>query len=63
MIKSKVSDIHDFLIEKIKDQFIVNGHKTDLDIVQLDDLNYHIIYNDKSYMVTITQYDIQNKNF
>ena len=43
MIRSKVNDTHDFLIEKIKDQFIVNGEKTDLDTVQLDDTNYHII--------------------
>ena len=63
MIRSKVNDTHDFFIEKIKDRFIVNGEKTDLGIVQLDDTNYHIIYNDKSFMVTITQHDIQNKRF
>jgi len=63
MVRSKVNDTYDYLIEKIKDHFIVNGEKTDLDIFQIDDISYHIIYKDKSFRVTITEHDIQHKIF
>lgn len=63
MVKLKVNDAYDFLIEKIKDQFTVNGEKKDLDILRLNDTNYHIIYKNKSFKVSILQHDIQNKIF
>lgn len=63
MVKSKVNDKYDFLIEKIKDQFIVNGEKKDLDIFKIDDTNYHIIHQNTSFKLSILHYDIKHKNF
>lgn len=63
MVRSKVNDTYDFLIEKTKGQIIVNGEIKDLDILRLDNTNYHIIYKYKSFKVSILQHDIQNKKF
>ena len=63
MVRSKVNDTYDYLIEKIKDQFTVNGEKKNLDIQRIDETNYHIIHNNKSFKVSILHYDIQTKKF
>lgn len=63
MVRSKVDGTYDFIIEKIREQLTVNGQQSDLDILQLDDTNYHIIHKNKSYQVTITGIDIVNKKF
>ena len=51
----KKDEIITFLIEKIKDQFTVNGEKKDLDILRLNDTNYHIIYKNKHLLDEMIQ--------
>ena len=63
MVRSKVNDTYDYLIEIIKDQFTVNGEKKNLDIHRIDTTNYHIIHNNKSFKVCILHYDIQTNKF
>jgi len=61
MAKSNVNSQHEFLIEKNKEYFVVNGEKIQPDIHKIDDTNYHIIHKNKSYRVSIVHVDIEQK--
>ena len=63
MIKLKINDTNDFLIEKFKDYFLVNGEKKELDIVKIDDDSFHVIHNNKSFIVRVLERDLQSKSF
>ena len=63
MVRSIINDRYDFLIEKIRDQIIVNGEQKKLDICKIDQSNYHIIHKNKSYRAGIIHSDLQNKTF
>ena len=63
MTRANVNDEYDFLIELIKEEFIVNGEKTDFDFKKINNTIYHIIHNHRSYSVDILHYDHQNKTF
>lgn len=57
LFKAKVNEEFDFIIEKIKQQFVVNGQEEDYDIQQIDSTTFHIIYKQKSYKVDILSAD------
>lgn len=61
MVRINVNDDFDFLIEKISDQFLVNGENKEFDIRKIDRTIYHIIHNNKSYNVDILHFDIASK--
>ena len=61
MIRAKVDDIHQFLIEKIHDQYTVNGEKGVFDVEQTGHLSFSIIHEHRSYQVTILSFDPQMK--
>lgn len=63
MIKAKVDDKYGFLIDKIEDQFIVDGKKQQVDVKNIDNNTIHIIHENRSYKVNIIHADPVNKTF
>lgn len=61
MIKSTVNKKYDFLIEKIKDQFIVNGKELEIDIKMINATSFHVIHGNKSYLVRLANFDPNQK--
>jgi biotin carboxyl carrier protein len=61
MIRAKVDDTHQFLIEKKDGQYTVNGQKGFFDIQKTDDHSFSILHEHRSYNVTILDYDPQIK--
>ena len=61
MLKAKVNEAHDFLIEKVKGQYIINGSENIFDIQKINEVEFHIIHKHKSYQVTILRHDLQKK--
>lgn len=61
MIKAKVDDKYGFLIDKINNQFIVDGQQKLVDIKKIDDNTFHIIHENKSYKVSIISVDSTHK--
>ena len=57
MYKINVDGERDFLIDKIDDQYLVNGEKKDLEIFALDDNRYQIIYKRRSYIADVSGID------
>ncbi len=63
MVKSKVNNTYDFLIDKFKDYFLVSGEKKELKIVKLDNNGFHVIHDNKSFRVRVLEHDLQTKSF
>ena len=61
MIKAKVDEKIEYLINKLSDQYIVNGKHQSVDIRKIDDTSYHIIHNHKSINVRIVNIDPDKK--
>jgi len=61
MIRAKVNDRHSFLIEKIKDRYLINGENDGFDIQEIDGSSFHIIHDHKSYQVTVLDNDLKKK--
>lgn len=60
MRKIKVDGVHDFLIEKIKNQLLINGEKKEFDIIKHNENEFLILHENKPYMVNILCYDATN---
>lgn len=61
MVRANVDDKYDFLIEKIKDQFMINGAQKTIDVQKINESSFHFIYNQKSFKVRIENFDSQEK--
>jgi biotin carboxyl carrier protein len=61
MIKVKVDDFHQFLIEKIDDYYKVNENKEVFDIQKTSSSSFSIIYQHKSFEVSILNFDTRQK--
>lgn len=62
MIRAKVDDVYQFLIEKIDGQYTVKDQKGVFDIQKTDSHSFSILHEHKSYNVTILDYDSQMKS-
>lgn len=61
MVRSTVNEKFDFIIEKIEDQFKVNGEFCDIDTVKTDETSFHIIHKNTSYNVRLLSWDKAQK--
>lgn len=58
MKKVKVSDKHEFLIDKKMDSYLVNDKKEKFDIEKIEMSSFHIIHDNKPYQVDLSAYDL-----
>ena len=61
MFKSTVNKKFEFLIEKIRGQFFVNEKEIKIDIKKINASSFHIIYGNKSYLVSLGNFALQQK--
>ena len=61
MVKSSVNKKYDFLIEKIRNQFIVNGKEIKIDIEKINASSFHVIHINKSYLVRLGKFNPKQK--
>ena len=61
MLKSTVNKKFEFLIEKIKGEFIVNEKETKIDIKKINASSFHVIHGNKSYLVRIGNFVSEQK--
>jgi biotin carboxyl carrier protein len=62
MFKAIVNE-HAFEIQQEQETFVVNGQQLVLDIQQVGDQYFHILYKDKSYRAEIVKADKSTKTF
>lgn len=57
----KVNGKHDYEIDRVNNELLVNGNTVNADIKQLSPLSYHIINNNSSYNVEVVSFDKATK--
>lgn len=63
MYQIQANNQFDFKIEINSDEIIVDDKKIDLDIAEISENKFHIIYENKSYNLEIISKDLKNKTF
>lgn len=61
MYKLKINGQQEYTVEKSHDKLLINGKQVDADIQQLNDTQYHIISDLKSYNAELISFDKESK--
>ncbi len=61
MVRSNVNGKYDFFIESIREQIFMNGEQCNFNLCKIDDFTFHIIYQNRPFMVRVINYDTNTK--